>query len=108
MRLNGLGMFSSTATANATVNAGPMLWGRTGCALVNLELTSGARVAHGKLVAGDVASVVSFSNYKRFTGSLSVAGAVDAASSGVGSKVPAGSAELHRAIASWRCAARWA
>jgi Cu/Zn superoxide dismutase len=79
---------SGMSSSYTTVNTGLMLWELAGRAFVIHELTSGARIACGVLVAGEMVSVGSFSSYPGYTGSLtSVAGTVNIASSGVVSQV---------------------
>jgi len=80
---DGSGMSSSSTT----VITGLLLWELAGRAFVIHELTSGARIACGVLVAGEMASVVNFASYPGYTGNLSVAGTVNIASSGVVSQV---------------------
>ncbi|CAK0878811.1 unnamed protein product, partial [Prorocentrum cordatum] len=78
---------SGMSSSKTTVDTGLMLWDLVGRAFVIHELTSGRRIACGVLVAGEMASAVSFESYPGYTGSLSVAGTVSIASSGVASQV---------------------
>jgi len=78
---------SGRSSSSTTVSTGLMLWELPGRAFVIHELTSGARIACGLLVAGEMASVVNFASYPGYTGNLSVAGTVNIASSGVVSQV---------------------
>jgi Cu/Zn superoxide dismutase len=78
---------SGMSSGSTMVNTGLMLWDLAGRAFVIHELTNGARIACGVLVAGEVASVANFASYPGYTGNLTVAGKVDIASSGVVSQV---------------------